>query len=237
MKKLSFLLFAMLLPLMAMGFDAKIDGIYYNFDSEAQTATVTYESYNYNRQSYSGDVTIPAEVNYEGTVYRVTAIGEFAFRDCSGLTSVIIPNGVTTIGEEAFYNCYQMTSITIPPSMTSIERRAFIYCNSNNMTSVHISDIAAWCNISFYDGYSNPLFFANHLFLNGEEIKDLTIPNSVTAISDNAFCRCIGLTSLIIPNSVTSIGNYAFYACSDLTSVTIPSSVTNIGRYAFSGCI
>ena len=72
--------------------------------------------------------------------------------------------------------------------------------------------------------------------MNGEEVRDLVIPNSVTSIGNYAFEYCSGLTSVTIPNSVKSIGHYAFYGCRDLTSVTIGNSVTSIGGYAFYGC-
>jgi hypothetical protein len=96
--------------------------------------------------------------------------------------------------------------------------------------------LAAWCNISFTNAQANPLNRAHHLYLNGEEVKDLVIPESVTDIGAFAFEGCSGLTSVTIPNSVTSIGNSAFYSCTGLTSVTIPNSVTSIKPYAFEYC-
>jgi len=118
--------------------------------------------------------------------------------------------------------------------VTYIGGSAFSDCDG--LTSVHITDLVAWCNISFDDLSSNPLYYAHHLFLNGEEVKDLVIPNSVTSIGGSAFSCCSGLTSVTIGNSVTSIGDVAFYECSGLTSVTIPNSVTEIGWGAFSYC-
>ena len=115
-------------------------------------------------------------------------------------------------------------------SVTSIEDYAFSWCES--LTSVHISDIAAWCNIEFGYNFANPLYYAHHLYLNGEEVKDLVIPNSVTSI-DVTFSGCSGLKSVTIPNSVTSIGGSAFEGCSGLTSVIIPNSVTSIGGGCF----
>ena len=161
----------------------------------------------------------------------VTSIGDEAFSYCTGLTSVTIPEGVTRIGGKALYNCTGLASLTIGNSVTYIGYEAFYGCT--NLTSVHITDLVSWCNISFYD---NPLYYAKHLFLNEEEIKDLVIPNSVTRISALAFDGCTGLTSVTIGNGVTSIGGYAFDGCTGLTSATIPSSVTSIGDNVFNDC-
>ena len=163
----------------------------------------------------------------------VTSIGSSAFSGCIGLTSVTIGNSVTSIGNYAFSGCSGLTSVTIGNSVTSIGSSAFSGCIG--LTSVNIQDIAAWCKISFRSN-SNPLVYAHHLYLNGEEIKDLVIPNSVTSIGWSAFSGCSGLTSVTIGSSVTSIGDFAFEGCSGLTSVTIGNSVTSIGYSAFSGC-
>ena len=211
-----FLSLAVLLSLPMLAVEVEIDGISYELDTYTKQATVIMKS----SGTYSGEVIIPESVEHEGTAYSVTSIGERAFYNCSGLTSVTIPNSVMSIGKYAFYNC-------------------------SGLTSVHVSDIAAWCNIDFdsdaynpfydFDG-SNPLYYAHHLYLNGEEVKDLVIPNSVTSIRKCAFWGCSGLTSVTIPNSVMSIGKCAFYCCSGLTSVTIPNNVTSIGERAFFGC-
>ena len=191
----------------------------------------------------------------------VTYIGR-AFSGCSGLTSVTIGNSVTSIGGYAFYGCSGLTSITIPSSVTSIGSNAFSGCSSLN--AVRISDLAAWCNIDFlcdegkYDYLSNPLVYANHLYLNdskveelvipdgvteikagaffsGNDITSVTIPNSVTSIGHNSFAYC-NLSSLTIPNSVTYVGYGSFKFNQNLTSVAIPNSVTFIGGWAFGGC-
>ena len=165
----------------------------------------------------------------------VTSIGSSAFSGCSGLTSITIPDDVTSIGGEAFYNCTGLTSITIPDSVTSIGRSAFYDCTG--LTSVHITDIAAWCAISFYNENSNPLDYANNLYINDELVTELVIPDTVTSIGSYAFYNCDGLTSITIPDSVTSIGDSAFSYCTGLTSVTIiGAGVTSIGDSAFEGC-
>ena len=225
-----FLSLAVLLSLPMLAAQLEIDGIRYDLNAEVKQATVIKKS----SGTYSGEVVIPESVEHEGTIYSVTSIGNYAFQYCSGLTSVTIPNSVTSIGDWAFYGCKGLTSVTIPNSVTSIGSYAFDGCSG--LTSVHISDFTAWCNIDFGTAESNPLSYAHHFYLNGEEVKDLVIPNSVTSIGDYAFYRCSGLTSVHIPNSVTSIGDFAFYGCSGLTSVTIPNSVTSIGSYAFDGC-
>jgi hypothetical protein len=135
------------------------------------------------------------------------------FNSCTNLESVNIfeafPNA-KEFGASAFENCYRLKS-------------------------VHITDLSAWCNISF-KLFANPLFFAHDLYLEGNLITDLVIPDGVTKIGDYAFGNCSRLESITIPNSVTSIGSFAFSRCNNLTSLEIPNSVTNIDMYAFSYC-
>ena len=190
----------------------------------------------------SGD-TIPEEAFRESreltTVIisnSVTSIGERAFMNCEKLVNVIFEENsqLESIEKGAFSQCYALTSITIPQSVTSMALGAFYNCN--NLERVEIYDLAAWCNISFETSESNPLYYADHLYLSGEEITKLVIPEGVTAISDHAFNRYSSLTSVTIPDSVTSIGNDTFWGCSGLTSVTIGNGVTTIGEAAFDGC-
>ncbi len=175
-------------------------------------------------------VKIPSEIDG----LPVTSIGYRAFNNCISLKSITIPNSVTSIGFAAFKYCESLTSITIPDSVTSIGMLAFDYCKS--LEKVNITDITAWCNINFDEYYSNPLYYAENLYLNDELVTDLIIPNSITNIGACAFSGCTSLESITIPDSVTSIGNRGFSGCTSLESITIPDSVTSIGNCAFDYC-
>ncbi len=109
----------------------------------------------------------------------------------------------------------------------------FLLCSS--LKAVYITDLESWCYISFMSDDSNPLCYAHHLFLNGEEIKDLVIPNSVTSLNYYVFCNCSSFTSVTIPQSVKYIYQSAFYGCSGLTSVTcLNPQPPACDKYAFS---
>ena len=133
----------------------------------------------------------------------VTSIGNNAFFNCGGLTSVEIPDSVTSIGSNAFRGCTGLTSVEIPDSVTSIGYGAFSYCSS--LTSVMIPHGIVTIN--------------SYVFSNCSSLTSITIPDSVTNICPYAFSNCSGLTSVEIPDSVTSIGPSAFYDCSALTDV------------------
>lgn len=184
----------------------------------------------------------------------ITSIDEYAFSNCSHLTSVEFENGsqLTSIGRQAFYQCFDMESIEIPASVTSIGYSAFSGCW--RLTSIEIpasvtdiggsafygctnlASIVIDSGNTIYDSRNNSNAIikteTNELILG---CKNTIIPYGVTKIGSQAFYNCSGLTSIEIPSSVTDIGQYAFASCSDLTSIEIPSSVTNIGSNAFDG--
>ena len=179
--------------------------VWLNTKFEGIAPVYRYNPLYYAKHLFVNDTEVKDLVIPEG----VSVINDFAFYGCEGLTSVTFPEGVTTIGSFAFSGCTGLTSVTIPKSLTYIGGRAFSGCTALN--AVHISDVAAWCAIPFLDSKgSNPLALAGHLFMNGQEVKDL-----------------------VIPEGVTSIGAYAFYGCTDLTSVTIPTTLRNVGEEAF----
>ena len=138
------------------------------------------------------------------------------------------------IGYCMFYRCYNLESIFLPVNITSIGYYAFYDCPY--LKSVHITDLSAWCKITFSDLYSNPLCNVGKLYLNNQELAELVIPEGIKEIKNHAFYGCSSLTSINIHDGVTSIGERAFSSCSSLTSLDIPDSVTSIGSSAFSGC-
>ena len=152
----------------------------------------------------------------------------------SELTDITIPSDITEIKQYAFYDYTSLTSITIPDSVTSIRVSAFYGCRS--IERVNITNLSAWCKISFGVGYANPLCNGAKLYLNNNELTDITIPSDITDIKNYAFQNCESLTSITIPDSVTSIGDWAFGYCSSLTSITIGNGVISIGNNVFCDC-
>ena len=214
---LALLAFLLSAPQAMFAYDFSQNGLSYDIlSTEDKTCEVSDCSYNLST------VVIPSTVVNinNGTTYTVTSIGESAFRGCSSLTAVEIPNSVTSIGSSAFEYCSSLASIEIPSSITSIGDWAFSDCSS--LTAVEIP--------------SSVISIGNGAFSNCTGLTAVEIPSSVTSIGNSAFSGCSRLTAIEIPNSVTSIGNYAFYGCSSLTDIQIPNSVTSIGEHAFYGC-
>ena len=173
----------------------------YSYDSSGSTASV------YDGKSASGEVVIPKTIEVYGKTYTVTSIDIGAFRGCTGLTSVTIPNSVRSIGRYAFSYCTRLTSVTIPNSVTSIGNFAFEDCTG--LTSIVVAE-------------DNPTFDSRN--------------NCNCIIETSSNTLAVGCKNSVIPNSVTSIG-YGAFDGTGLTARTIPSSVTSIGESAFSRCI
>ncbi|MBR5331885.1 MAG: leucine-rich repeat domain-containing protein, partial [Muribaculaceae bacterium] len=176
LKKMLMAIVGLLLSTTALAHDFEVDGIYYKYnylDKSAKTVAVTYKGssqYDYSKE-YTGSVTIPSSVTYSGTTYSVTKIGGYAFCDCTGLTSVTIPNSVTEIGSGAFEGCYRLTSVTIPNSVTEIGSGAFEGCY--RLTEVTIPNSVTEIGSGAFEGCYR--------------LTSVTIPNSVTEIGSGAF--------------------------------------------------
>ena len=198
MKKQVLFTILMVLPLVANADAIEVDGIYYNLITESNVAEVIR-----NPDYYTNSIVIPETINYNNVNYSVKSIGNLAFCDCQGLTSVTIPNSVTSIGYGAFYYCLDLTSVTIGNNVTSIGNEAFQGCSG--LTSITIpnsvTSIGDWA------------------FKHCSGLTSVTIGNSVTSIGEEAFYKCSNLTSVTIGNSVRSIGYNAFWGCNHLKSV------------------
>ncbi len=226
--------------------------VYYESYYDEETIEIT--GYN----GYETQLDIPEEIDGK----KVTEIGTYAFRNCTSLISVTIPEGVTYIREKAFYDCPNLKSVTIPASVTAVGSMAFGYCydsktwdsikvdgftitgykNSvaykyameNGFEFVSIGEVSPFI---YYDNEDETITITDY---NGYDTK-LDIPEEidgkkVTKIGWGAFEGCTSLESVTIPESVTDIGNSAFYKCNSLKSVTIPASVTSIDDEAFGYC-
>ena len=245
--KIFTLLFALIVSNSIMFGARQIDGIWYSLDVASYTARVTYIS----STKYEGNVIIPASVEYETNTYTVTCIGPNAFKDCTGLTSVTIPNSVTEIRSDAFNGCTSLTSVTIPNSVTKIGGLAFADCSGlisvsigSGVSSISSSAFNPCTSLSTVMLNSDTIVGADYNLLIsttiqnifGSQVTAYIIGDSVTSIGMMAFYGCNGLSSVIIGNRVASIGYSAFTDCTSLTSVTISSSVKSIKQRAFHNC-
>ena len=174
-------------------------------------------------------IDIPAEIDGKS----VTNIGIYAFRECTSLKSVTIPNSVTIIDMWAFFCSTNLTSVSIPESVTSIGWSAFGGCRSLIAIDVAVDNknYASMNGVLFNKDKTELLYYPCN-----KNDNIYTIPDSVTNIAEQAFNGCTSLKSVTIPNGVTSIDNYAFVYCGNITNITIPESVASIGDGAFSGC-
>nr|MCR4852416.1 leucine-rich repeat domain-containing protein [Prevotella sp.] len=162
---------------------------------------------------FEGTVRIPETVHDpQGNQYTVTKIGDKAFYGCTSIIGIKVPKTITEMGDLAFYEC-------------------------TNMEEVQISDLKAWCNISFQNSYSTPLKYAHHLYLNGTEVTALTIPSGITKIKSYAFFNCESITSVTMPDDVVEIGISTFHGCTQLSTISWSPNITYLGQSAFQDCI
>jgi len=202
-----------------------IDGIIYTVKDD------NLEVSGYDDATFTGVASIVSKLKYNGQTFDVVSIGDEAFRECTSLTSVTIPESVTSIGVNAFYYCISLPSVTIPNGVTSIGNVAFCVCSS--LTSVTIGNGVTSIG---YEVFS----YCSNLASIKVETGNLTYDSrdNCNAIIETATNTLIaGCLSTTIPESVTSIGDNAFFGCHKLTSIDIPNSVTSIGYQAFRDCI
>ena len=343
MKKLLLFFFIGLFAMDALAYNAKVDDIYYTIVTKAKTAEVTYGD-----SPYVGEIQIPESILFNEETYTVTVIGNDAFKDCTelskvslpntitrigdnaffgctNLSSIILPNAVVSIGDNAFQNCFSLSSIAFPNSVTSMGRSAFYEChalqsvtignglkeigeaafyncgqlkfleipanietirtqafyNCTNLETliltegiaviesgafgncsllksldipesvkeinyaftectaletIHVKNLSSYLKIYFSDYMANPMYYANHLFVNDQEVEDLIIPDDIETLQPGAFYGCTNLKSIKFSDKLYYIGNHAFENCINLSSIQFPFTVRQIGECAFKNC-
>lgn len=245
MKKLFTILLTLGVSVLSFASRTAVDGIYYDFNTSAKTATVTYQGSTYDTDYYSGEVVVPEQVTYRNVNYRVVAVGDYAFanstkltkvsfagnsvleikgsafRNCPALVEVNLPSSVTTLGTYVFYACKSLTTVVIPESVKTVGQGLFEYCT--NLYSVDFSD-----QIEYLGTYT---------FQFCESLYSVKLPANLKAIDNALFSNCKSLHSISIPSKVSSIGEYAFRECESLSSVVFEgTAVTKVMRNAFIDC-
>ena len=228
-----------------------IDGINYALKDDwgSRTATVLPLS----EGKYTGEITIPTSVKYNGVDFTVTSIGENAFLECDGVTAVTLPDGLEAINEEAFSGC-KLTSIILPDGLLGIGYKAFFYSGLTSVnipasvTSLHSTAFLSCFNLTAinvdpanatYASDDGVLFSKDMKTLRaypaGNERTEYTMPSSVTDLEERVFMYAGYLERVTLSPLLTSIPAYAF-AGSWLEVINLPASVTNVGESAFEGC-
>ena len=223
----SLLSILVLMPMMAIAQTVDINGIYYNLDSENNSACVVASPV-----GYSGQIIIPESINYDGTSYNVTKIKSEAFLE-NDITTLDIAKNVETIELDAFKNCNALTSVIVrgcPTGGTIHQINGGPFSSCQNLKEV----ILEGCSTKEYPAYIGkdiPLIFRGQ-----PSIEKVTIKEGVTRIPNNAFTYCYNLNTVTLPQSIGSIGSEAFADCWNLSSISLPSNIFTIGRFAFAHC-
>jgi len=196
-------------------YDCEVDGIFY-YRISATDLEVAYKVFSdNNRTAYTGSVTIPATVTYNGKTFNVTSIGEYAFRDCNSLSSVNIPSSVKTIKNYAFYNCSSMSSLNIPAGVATLGAGVFEGCSS--LLNVEIP--------------SGMTAIETETFFGCAALKSVVIPESVKSIGAGAFAYCTSLNSIYCLSATAPSCEANAFDKVDLTWCTIYVPAAGAGTY------
>lgn len=275
MKKLLSVLFLMFIGISFNSYSHELfsvnnygDTIYYNITSSGYPykVAITYKGSYYEEyeNEYSGNISIPSTILYNSKVYLVTSIQDNAFRNCSTLTNITLPDSMVSIGVYSFSHCSSLVSVSFNNIISSIGNYAFEYCgltsvnipnsvtylgkwafyNCSNLSSANLSESLTTLNMCLFRGCSSlsSIIIPNsvtslqsHCF-NGSGLTSVNFGNSVTSIGINAFSFCPNLKYINIPNSVTTLEAYAFQGSNALDSIRLSDNITSIGNYTFQNC-
>lgn len=257
--KIGMIVMALLSFLPMTAYDFEVDGIQYEIIS---TADLTCRTSGLGDTSLS-TINIPATVEYKGKELTVVSVYGFAgtdieevtlpntctsiggFEDCKNLKKISIPSSLTSISSYAFEDCTSLSEIHLPPTLSYIGKSAFSGCT--NLENVHISDLKAWCNISFTPGWcysewdtytSNPLSNGKAKLLVDDTLLTCLNTNEldIDKIEAGCFVGYQYLTSVLLDDNITSVGEYAFWNCSNLKYIQIGKNIEQIPYACFGEC-
>ncbi|MGN0531709.1 MAG: leucine-rich repeat domain-containing protein [Eubacterium sp.] len=161
----------------------------------------------------------------------VTAIEDYAFQS-SGLVELTVPENVESIGQYAFYDT-EIEDLNIFAKSLNVKAYAF---GNTNLIVVNTNSIKNWCGYVFYNSSSNPIYVSHNLYLNGQLITDLVVPEGVTQIKASNFYSCQNIETILFPTTLETIASNAFRRCSGLKTVTFRAEASNISSGSFKGC-
>lgn len=211
------------LPLLARAASFTDGTFAYNINKDKQTVTVVA-----NTTAYAGDLVIPATVTNNGQTYQVTEIGSSAFKNCTRLSSIQMPEGITIINYSAFEGCTGLERIKVPNSVETIYYNSFKGCRL-------LESVDFGTGVKMIGGSSSGST-GSGAFENCTSLTSIDLPRSVTTISASAFRGCTALERVSLSEGLETMGNHCFANCSSLTAISIPSTVTSLGASAFVGC-
>ena len=200
---------AIVAAMTSWAYDFNANGIYYNIIASSLSAEVTYASSSYN--TYSGQVTIPAQVTNAGKTYKVTAVGDNAFRNCTSLTNVALGSNVKRLGKRTFMGCTQLTQVDITAAVSEIDDYAFAQCSG--LSTVRMLN-------------DKPLEIGTGAFLKCNSLNNVKWISSdaldgkggLISLGTNAFSQCTSLASIVLPGPLQFLGTTIFNGCSALNS-------------------
>ena len=199
---------------------AIVDGLYYRINPSSHTAQLTYDDIIYTYKALSGKVTVPATIEYNSETYDVTSIGNYAFRENTAITEIVLPEGLVTIGWECFNKMTALTKLNIPSTVETIGT-----FDNNGITAN---------DANYKDGM---LIIDNCLLLAKKDLAGVvTIPDGTRVIAVYAFSSCKEITKVVVPESVKEIGDLAFKTCIALTEINLPESLRVLRRGVFEDC-
>lgn len=207
-KGLAIFTMALAISMKASGFDFEVNGIYYDYNPNDQTAIVTYSI----NKKYSGNIDIPDQVSYNGRTLPVSTIGHYAFRDCTELESVGLPNELTKIEWGAFEGCTKIYKINIPETVTHIGSSAFEMCTA--LSEIEIPENITHILDETFEGCTN--------------LTKVSLPANLEWIQGYAFYNCINLQSIRIPASTSHITESAFKGCENLETIVFEDNTEKI---------